>query len=89
MTESKAVVHRSLTLEGTDLEVHAVLANATLTVEVKKSSVCVHRLVVDDATDCLAHGWITDLFAREDHVQMRELAGQVDDYVSNLDTNQG
>jgi len=78
-----------LRLRGTDIEVRARVDGARLTVDVLKSGVCVHRLLIDDATAPLEHAWITDLFAGENRVELRELAGQVDDYVTSLDTNQG
>ena len=82
-------IRQRMKLQGTDLEIGATLADGALSLEVLKSGVVVHRLVLDHATDRLENAWLADLFAREDRVRMRDLAGQVDDYVGSLDVNQG
>lgn len=74
---------------GTDLEVRISLANASLTIVVMKSGACVHRIVLDHATDPIENAWLAELFARDDRVPMDELAHQLDDYVAGLNPNQG
>lgn len=74
---------------GTDLEIRAKLADASLTLEVVKSGAVVHRVVLDHATDPLEHAWLAELFAKDEHVRIDEMARQLDDYVGGLNTNQG
>jgi hypothetical protein len=78
-----------LKFAGTDLEVRVSLANASLTIDVIKSGACVHRVVLDHATDPIENAWLAELFAREERVPMDELAHQLDDYVAGLNPNQG
>lgn len=80
---------QTLKLDGTDLEVSVTLANASLTIEVLKSGACVHRVILDHATDPIENAWLAELFARDERVPMDELAHQVDDYVAGLNPNQG
>lgn len=82
-------IEQALKFAGTDLEVRVSLANASLTIEVMKSGACVHRVVLDHATDPIENGWLTELFARDERVNMDELAHQIDDYVAGLNPNQG
>jgi hypothetical protein len=46
-------------------------------------------LVLDHATDPMEHAWLVELFARDEHVPIDDLARQLDDYVDALNTNQG
>ena len=82
-------IEQALKFAGTDLEVRVSLANASLTIEVMKSGACVHRVVLDHATDPIENGWLTELIARDERVNMDELAHQIDDYVAGLNPNQG
>lgn len=83
------LVEQALKFDGTDLEVRVALANASLTIEVLKSGACVHRVILDHATDPIENAWLAELFARDEHVPMDELAHQVEDYVAGLNPNQG
>ncbi len=87
--ERPEAVDQALKFVGTDLEVRVALANASLTIEVMKSGACVHRVVLDHATDPIEHAWLAELFARDDHIPLDELAHQLDDYVGGLNPNQG
>lgn len=82
-------IQQALNFEGTDLEIRARLANASLVIEVVKAGACVYRVVLDHATDPLEHAWLAELFVRDEHVEMGDLAHQLDDYVGTLNTNQG
>ena len=46
-------------------------------------------LTIDDAVGRMEHGWIANLFAREDRVALSDLASDADDYISGLNINQG
>jgi len=74
---------------GTDLEIQAELCDKSVTINVMKSGTCVHRLTIDDAVGRLEHGWIADLFAREDRVALSDLTHQAEEYVGGLNINQG
>ena len=87
-TTTKTIEH-ALKIAGTDLEVRVSLANASLTIEVMKSEACVHRVVLDHATDPIENAWLAELFSRDERVPMDELAHQLDDYVAGLNPNQG
>ena len=80
---------KKMRFEGTDLEISAVLHNESVIIDVKKGGTCVHRLTVDDVMGRLEHGWIADMFAREDRVALSELASEAEDYVGGLNINQG
>lgn len=74
---------------GTDLEIRAELNSDSVTIDILKSGNCVHRLTVDDALGRMEHGWIADLFAREDRIALSQLTNEADEFVSNLNINQG
>jgi hypothetical protein len=78
-----------LRFDGTDLEIRAQLCNESVTIKVMKAGTCVHRLTIDDAVNRLEHGWIADMFAREDRVALSELAHEAEDFVGGLNINQG
>ena len=82
-------IEKSVQLDGTDIEVHVRLQDAFMRIEVTKSGVCVHSVVIDHAKDSLENAWLADLFAREDHVELRDLAKEVDDFLMSTNTNQG
>ena len=82
-------VEQALNFAGTDLEIRASFANACLTISVLKSGSCVHRVILDHATDPIEHAWLAELFARDDRVPIGELAHEVVDYWGRLNTNQG
>ena len=83
------VIEKSVQLEGTDIEVHVRLQDASMRIKVTKSGVCVHSVVIDHAKDSLENAWLADHFAREDHVELRSLAKEVDDFLMSTNTNQG
>lgn len=84
-----AGMNKLLRFDGTDLEIRAELADKAITINVMKSGACVHRLTINDAVGHLEHSWIADLFAREDRVDLSDLVREADDYVSQLNINQG
>lgn len=80
---------KALSFGGTDLEIRAQLEGESVTISVIKAGACVHRLTVDDAVGRLEHGWIANLFARDDRVALSDLASDAADYISELNINQG
>jgi len=82
-------IKQCVQLDGTDIEVCVQLKNASMRIDVKKSNVCVHTVFVDHVADPIEHSWLADLFAREDHVELRDLAKDVDEYLLSTNTNQG
>ena len=80
---------KCIQFDGTDIEVCVRLKNAAMRIDVMKSDVCVHSVIVDHAADPIEHSWLADLFAREDRVELRELANDVDEYLKSTNTNQG
>ncbi len=87
MSDSQRV--KCIQFDGTDIEVCVRLKNAAMRIDVMKSDVCVHSVIVDHAADPIEHSWLADLFAREDRVELRELANDVDEYLKSTNTNQG
>ena len=87
MSDSQRV--KCVQFDGTDIEVCVRLDNAAMRIDVMKSDVCVHSVIVDHAADPIENSWLADLFAREDHVELRELANDVDEYLKSTNTNQG
>ena len=82
-------IEKSVKLDGTDIEVQVKLHQAVMRIDVMKSGVCVHSVIIDHAQDPLENAWLADLFAREDHVELRDLAKEVDDYLMSTNINQG
>lgn len=82
-------IKKCIQLDGTDIEVCVRLENASMRIDVKKSNVCVHTVIVENAADSIEHSWLADLFAREDHVELRDLAKDVNEYLISTNTNQG
>jgi hypothetical protein len=78
-----------LRFAGTDLEIRAELNNDSVTIDVLKSGNCVHRLTIDDVAGRMEHGWIADMFAREDRIALSQLTLEADEFVSDLNINQG
>lgn len=78
-----------IVIDNGHLEVRASLEANALTVSILKHGACVHRVVVDDARKALENGWIVDLFAREERVQLAQLDREAHDYLSELDIKQG
>ena len=87
MSDSQRV--KCIQFDGTDIEVCVRLDNAAMRIDVMKSDVCVHSVIIDHAADPIEHSWLADLFAREDRVELRELANDVDEYLKSTNTNQG
>ncbi len=87
MSDSQRI--KCIQFDGTDIEVCVRLKNAAMRIDVMKSDVCVHSVIVDHAADPIEHSWLADLFAREDRVELRELANDVDEYLKSTNTNQG
>lgn len=79
----------ALRFADADLEIQAKRDGESVTINVLKSGACVHRLTIDDAFGRMEHGWIADLFAREDRVTLSDLAKDADDYIDGLNINQG
>ena len=82
-------IEKCVQFDGTDIEVCVRLKNASMRIDIKKSNVCVHTVIVDHAADPLENSWLVDLFAREDHVELKDLAKDVDEYLISTNTNQG
>lgn len=80
---------KALSFGGTDLEIQAQLQGKSVTINVMKAGACVHRLTIDDAVERMEHSWIADLFARDDRVALSDLARDAEDYISELNINQG
>ena len=80
---------KCIQFDGTDIEVCVQLKNASMRIAVMKSDVCVHSVIIDHAADPIENSWLADLFAREDHVELRDLAKDVDEYLLSTNTNQG
>lgn len=80
---------QSLNFDGADIEIQAHMRDAALTIDILKSGTRVHRVTLSDATSRLEHGWLADLFAREHKVDLGVIAGEMIEYVENLDINQG
>lgn len=72
-----------------DLEIRAQLDGDNVTINVMKSGACVHRLTIEGAVGRMEHSWIADLFAREDRVALSQLSSDAEDYISQLNINQG
>ena len=82
-------IERCVQLDGTDIEVCVRLKNASMRIDIKKSNVCVHTVFVDHAADPIENSWLADMFAREDHVELWDLAKDMDEYLLSTNTNQG
>lgn len=82
-------IEKCLRFEGTDIEICVRLKNASMRIDVKKSNACVHTVVIDHAADPIENSWLADLFAREDHVELHDLAKDVNEYLISTNTNQG
>lgn len=89
LQETPFVPAGRLTINGADLEIRAQLGQKDVTIDVMKGGACVHRLTISDATAPIEHGWLAELFAREDRVDLGAIARETDDYMSNLDIRQG
>ena len=80
---------QSLRFDRADLEIRASLGGDSVTIDVMKSGACVHRLTISDAVGRMEHSWIANLFAREDNVALGELASEAEEYIRQLNINQG
>jgi hypothetical protein len=78
-----------MSFAGADLEIMARLGDNSVTIDIVKGGACVHRLTLDDAIAPIEHGWLADLFAREDRVTLTTLKRDADEYVASLNINQG
>jgi hypothetical protein len=78
-----------LTFTDTDLEIRAQLGGGSVVINVLKAGTCVHRVTIADAVGPMEHNWIADLFAREDRVELKQIVRDAEEYVSNLNINQG
>lgn len=82
-------IAQSLNFVAADIQIEAHMLGKALTIDIMKSGTRVHRVTLSDATSRLEHGWLADLFAREHKVDLRAIAGEMNEYVENLDINQG
>lgn len=90
MTATESVpASQSLRFDAADMEVRAQFVNGAMTIQVVKSGACVHKLTIDDAAAPMEHSWIADLFAREERIELSKLVRDADDYISDLNINQG
>jgi len=83
------VAAQSLSFAAADIQIQAHMLDAALTIDIIKSGMRVHRVTLADAASRLEHGWLADLFAREHKVDLAAIAGEMNEYVENLDINQG
>ena len=74
---------------GTDLEVIVTLEDGDLTMELHKSNVRLHRVVVEQATASLDNMWLADMFVREERVRLADISADMTDYLSSLNISQG
>lgn len=89
VSPAQAPVPQSLNFDGADIQIQAHMLDKALTIDILKCGTRVHRVTLSDATSRLEHGWLADLFAREHKVDLGAIAGEMHDYVENLDINQG
>lgn len=82
-------VAQSLMFDAAEIQIQAHMLDRALTIDILKSGTRVHRVTLSDAASRLEHGWLADLFAREHRVDLKAIAGEMHDYVENLDINQG
>ncbi|MGI9520755.1 MAG: hypothetical protein ACR2PG_03805 [Hyphomicrobiaceae bacterium] len=87
MESQKAV--KAVNFDQADLEIRAQLEGNSVTINILKSGSCVHRLTIEDAVGRMEHSWIADLFAREDRLTLTDLTREAEDYISELNINQG
>lgn len=80
---------KSMSFDGADIQIQAHMIDAALTIDIMKSGMRVHRVTLSDAASRLEHSWLADLFAREHKVDLAAIAGEMNEYVENLDINQG
>ena len=80
---------QSLSFAGADIQIQAQMLDKALTIDIMKSGTRVHRVTLADAAGRLEHGWLADLFAGEHKVDLGAIAGEMNEYVENLDINQG
>lgn len=78
-----------LRFDAADVEVRARMAGSAMTIEIVKAGARVHQLTIGDAGAPMEYGWLADLFAREDYIELSALEHDVDDYVGGLNINQG
>lgn len=79
-------VHEDVTLPANDQteDIPSPSAGACAT-----PRLVVHTVLVDHVADPIENSWLADMFAREDHVELRDLAKDVDEYLLSTNTNQG
>ena len=87
--EMNVVPAKSVSFDEADLEIRATLSDKSVVINVMKSGACVHRLTIDDAVGRMEHSWIADMFAREDRVELGVISREAEDYISDLNINQG
>jgi hypothetical protein len=83
------VAAQFLKFDAADIQIQAHMVDAALTIDIMKSGMRVHRVTLSDAASRLEHTWLAELFAREHKVDLAAIAGEMHDYVENLDINQG
>lgn len=80
---------QSMNFAAADIQIQAHMLDKALTIDIMKSGTRVHRVTLSDAASRLEHGWLADLFAGEHKVDLGAIAGEMNEYVENLDINQG
>ena len=78
-----------LDVPGTDLTVFVELVDGELSMTVNKADRTVYRVVLEQATVPIENAWLTDMFMRDDRVQLCKLSDDVEDYVETLNIAQG
>ena len=89
LSQTSASFAERVTVPGTDLEVLIFLEHDEMTVEVRKASTRVYRVVVEQATAPIDNAWIAEMFGRDDRVRLADLTSDVVDYMASLDVAQG
>lgn len=80
---------QALHVREADMEIRAHLAQKSVRIDIMKSGTKVHTLTIADAVNPLDNQWIAELFAREHKVSLATMAREMDDYIMDLDVNQG
>ena len=76
-------------LVGTDLEVIVSLDQDELTIELRKSNVALHRVIVEQATAPMEDIWLADLFVRDARVRLADVSADIIDFLADRDVAQG
>ncbi len=76
-------------LIGTDLEIVIDLCRGELTIDLRKSDVSIHRVIIEQATAPIENIWLAEMFTRDAHVRLADISADVTDYLAEIDIAQG